>query len=125
MMIINDMMIIDEVRNKNKIIKPTNLRPSSIKATKLTIIRRIIRSKLHDLPILNCHTPLSYIFIKLLRKPPFSYFFNCLTEGIHKKTILTGFLNNFLDFSRFPSKLGQNLSDSCQTLSKLSSMSSQ
>ena len=30
MMIINDMMIIDEVRNKNKIIKATNLRPSSI-----------------------------------------------------------------------------------------------
>ena len=36
MMIINDMMIIDEVRNKNKIINPTNLRPSSIKGTKAT-----------------------------------------------------------------------------------------
>ena len=52
MMIIKDMMmIIYEVTDKNNIMK----------GTKLTIIRRIIRSKLDDLPILNCHTPMSSI----------------------------------------------------------------
>jgi hypothetical protein len=68
---------------------------------------------------------MSYIFIKVVRKPPFSYFLKCLTEGKPKSTVSKGFSKDFPDFSRFPSKLGQKLSDSCQTLSKLSSMSSQ
>ena len=45
---------------------------------------------------------MKYIFIKVVRKPPFSYFFKCLTEGKRKNTIFNDFLGNFLDFSRKP-----------------------
>ena len=41
---------------------------------------------------------MSYIFIKVVRKPPFSYFLKCLTEGHAKKPILGGFLVDFKGF---------------------------
>jgi len=42
---------------------------------------------------------MKYIFIKVVRKPPFSYFFKCLTEGKRKNTIFNDFLGNFLEKS--------------------------
>jgi len=47
---------------------------------------------------------MKYIFIKVVRKPPFSYFLKCLTEGNAKKPSFRDSLGNFLDFSRFPFK---------------------